>query len=84
MVDKLKKGQLYACHHGDYAGQMFCFISESADGFNFLRMPEMANINLSRDVFYNGVNKEILQFVENIGKDVYKVVKAQYNKNENT
>lgn len=84
MVDKLKKGQLYACHHGDYAGQMFCFVSKSTDGFNFLRMPEMVNTTVPEDDFYNGVDKEILQLIEIVPSDVYKVIQAQYKKNENT
>ena len=64
MADKPKKKEIYACHHGDYAGQSFVFINEEELSYNFLRIPDMANIS--------------------IPGDVYKVIQAQYKKNENT
>jgi hypothetical protein len=84
MVGKPKNREIYACHHGDYAGQVFVFINEGELSYNFIRMPDMANISVPHEDFYNAVRKEILQFIEAIPEDVYKVVQAQYNKNENT
>ncbi len=79
-----KTGCLYAIHHGDFAGQMFCFISKQEHMYNFLSIPEMKNINVSVEDFTDGVEKEIVQFVEKPPSDVFNVIKAQYKKNENT
>ena len=84
MADKPKKREIYACHHGDYAGQSFVFINEEELSYNFLRIPDMANISIPHEDFYNGVCKEILQLIETMPGDVYKVIQAQYKKNENT
>jgi len=84
MADRPKKREIYACHHGDYAGQMFAFINKEEQSYNFLRMPDMKNISVPCKDFYNGVRKEILQLVETVPGDVYRVIQAQYKKNENT
>ena len=77
MADKPKKKEIYACHHGDYAGQSFVFINEEELSYNFLRIPDMANISIPHEDFYNGVCKEILQLIETMPGDVYKVIQAQ-------
>ncbi len=84
MADKPKEREIYACHHGDYAGQAFIFINEEELSYNFLRIPDMVNISVPHEDFYNGVHKEILQLIESVPRDVYSIVQAQYNKNENT
>lgn len=84
MTDKPIEREIYACHHGDFAGQAFVFISEGEQSYNFLRVPDMVNTSIPHEDFYNGVQKEILQFIEAMPADVYGVVQAQYNKNENT
>lgn len=84
MVDKIKKGNLYAVHHGDYAGQMFCFIEKKERRYNFLTLPNMQNIQVHENDLKEGLEREIVQFVEKPPKDVLKVMEAQYRKNENT
>jgi len=84
MVDKPEEREIYACHHGDYAGQAFVFMDEGELTYNFLRVPDMININVPHEDFYNGVQREILQLMETMPEDVYEVVQAQYNKNEDT
>ena len=84
MEDSLEEGQIYACHHGDYAGQMFAFIEEKELSYNFIRLPDMINISVTTEDFSEGIEAEILQFVKDLPDDVYKVVKAQYKKNEDT
>jgi len=84
MADSPKEREIYACHHGDYAGQVFTFINKGEQSYNFIRMPDMVNISVPHADFYNGVDKEILQLIETVPGDVYKVIQSQYNKNENT
>ena len=78
-----KAGKLFAVHHGDYAGQMFALVEKEEHNYNFLSMPEMKNISLTVEDFNEGIEKEIIKFVEKLPKDVFKVVKAQYEKNLN-
>jgi hypothetical protein len=83
---KVKAGNIYACHHGQWAGQLFCFICQDKkeQTYNFLRMPDMATTKMSQNDFNNGLDKEIIKFVEKCPKYVFKVIEAQYKKNENT
>ncbi len=81
MVDKIKTGNLYAVHHGDYAGQMFALVNINEKSYNFLAMPDMKNIKVPTNDFDKGKEK-IIKFVEKLPKDVFKVIKAQYEKNE--
>ena len=83
---KIKVGNMYACHHGEYAGQLFAFIcrDKKEQTYNFLRMPEMITTKIPQKDFDNGLEKEIIKFVEKIPKYVYKVIESQYKKNENT
>jgi hypothetical protein len=46
-------------------------------------MPEMKNIEVPKKDFDNGFAKDIIQFVEKLPKDVFDVIKAQYEKNSN-
>lgn len=83
---KIKVGNMYACHHGEYAGQLFAFIcrDKKEQTYNFLRMPEMITTKIPQKDFNDGLEKEIIKFVEKIPKYVYKVIESQYKKNENT
>ena len=83
---KIKVGNMYACHHGEYAGQLFAFIcrDKKEQTYNFLRMPEMITTKIPQKDFDDGLEKEIIKFVEKIPKYVYKVIESQYKKNENT
>ena len=86
MIKKVRQGDMYACHHGQYAGQMFCFIcrDKKEQTYNFLRMPDMITTKISQKDFDNGVKNEIIKLVEKVPKYVFKVIEAQYKKNENT
>jgi hypothetical protein len=47
-------------------------------------MPDMVTTKISQNDFNNGLDKEIIKFVEKCPKYVFKVIQAQYKKNENT
>ena len=86
MIKKIRQGEIYACHHGQFAGQMFCFICRNKEEltYNFLRMPDMITTKISQKDFDNGIKNEIIKLVEKVPKYVFKVIEAQYKKNENT
>ena len=44
----------------------------------------MATTKMSQNDFNNGLDKEIIKFVEKCPKYVFKVIEAQFKKNENT
>lgn len=80
----VKEKSLYAIHTGDYAGQIFAFISKDEESYNFLAMPGMRNIKVPVKDLTEGLEKEIIVFVETPPDDVFEVIEAQYKKNENT
>ena len=86
MIKKIREGDMYACHHGQFAGQMFCFIcrDKKEQTYNFLRMPDMITTKISQKDFDDGLKNEIIKLVEKVPKYVFKVIEAQYKKNENT
>jgi hypothetical protein len=86
LKNKITSGNVYACHHGQYAGQLFAFIcrDKKEQTYNFLRMPDMITTKISQKDFHDGIDKEIIKFVEKVPKYVHKVIMAQYKKNENT
>ena len=86
MIKKIRQGDMYACHHGQFAGQMFCFIcrDKKEQTYNFLRMPDMITTKISQKDFDDGLKNEIIKLVEKVPKYVFKVIEAQYKKNENT
>ena len=83
---KIKTGNIYACHHGQYAGQLFAFICRDKKEltYNFLRMPDMITTKISQKDFDDGLDNGIIKFVEKVPKYVHKIIMAQYKKNENT
>ena len=78
------KKQIYAVETGDYVGQMFAVVEVSGDHVGCLSLPEMKNIKVPKESFDSGRNNDILSLVEELPKDVYKVVESQYFKNENS
>lgn len=84
--NKINSGNLYACHHGPYAGQLFAFIcrNKTEQTYNFLRMPEMITTKIPQKDFEDGLEKDIIKYVEKVPAYVNKVIMAQYKKNENT
>jgi len=81
----LKKGQCYAIHHGDYAGQMFIYINSSKNSeivYNFLSIPVMKNISVKESDFNRGIEKGIVRFANNIPKNILKLVEKQYKHND--
>ena len=86
MIKKLRQGDMYACHHGQFAGQMFCFICRDKKEltYNFLRMPDMITTAIPQKDFDDGLSQGVIKFMEKVPKYVFKVIEAQYKKNENT
>jgi hypothetical protein len=78
------KKQIYAVETGDYVGQMFVVVEIDNDTIGCLSLPEMKNIMVPKESFDSGRNNNIIKLVEELPKNVYSVVEAQYNNNENS
>ena len=76
--------QIYAVETGDYVGQMFAVVEVNKEHIGCLSLPEMKNIKVPKESFDSGRNNDILSLVEELPKDVFKVVESQYFKNENS
>jgi len=81
---KYRKRDIYAVETGDYVGKMFAVVKLKKDTIGCLILPQMENVDVPIESFDNGRNNDIIKFVEKLPKDVYSVVEAQYNKNENS
>lgn len=86
MTKKLRQGDMYACHRGQFAGQMFCFICRDKKEltYNFIRMPDMITTAIPQKDFDEGLSNDVIKFMEKVPKYVFKVILAQYKKNESS
>jgi hypothetical protein len=85
MNNKLKQGNIYAVHHGDYAGQMIVYIMQDKkeQRYNFLALPDMKTLKINQIDFDDGIKNGLVKFVEKAPRHVVKVIASQYKKNEN-
>jgi len=78
------KKEIYAVQTGDYVGQMFAIVEINKDNIGCLSLPKMENVKVPKESFDSGRNNDILSLVEELPKDIFKVVETQYFKNENS
>lgn len=85
MIEKFKKGEVYAIHHGDYAGQMLAVCktcSPQHEDVHLLSFPEMHNIVIPRKEMESGIERGIVRFAERLPRSVRRVAIKQYEQNE--
>ena len=80
----ISKRDTFAVNHGDHAGQMLIVVDLGSDTVNCLAIPDMKNVKVPIEAFEHGRKTDIISYVELQSKDIFKVVKSQYIKNENT
>ena len=78
------KQQIFAVETGDYVGQMFAVVEVYKDFVGCLSIPKMDNIKVPIESFNSGRNNDIIKLVEELPKEVFKIVEAQYKANENS
>ena len=81
---KYKEGEIYGIETGDYTGQMFVVVDITDEYVGCLRLPDMENIKVPKESFEHGRNSDIITLSEKLPRNVYKISKAQYIKNENS
>jgi hypothetical protein len=77
-----KRGDLYAASYGIYKGKFFILVDKSSDTYGFLISPDLKNIKVPVSEFDIGRQSGILDLVENLKGDVWKVVKKKYEEND--
>jgi L-cysteine desulfidase len=80
---KKKPGSIYAINHGKHERAFFVLIEENKDHYSFLSLPELTVENVPIDEVNTGLKKEILDFIEILPRDVFKICLNQYRKNKN-
>jgi hypothetical protein len=78
------EGRIYAVTTGDYAGQILLLVKQVGDSFWFLSIPSNNNQEVPKDKFEFGMNNDIIEYIGDLPKDIFKTVKAQFKYNENS
>ena len=73
-----KKRQVYAVTGGKYLGEFFIYIEQREGDLLFLSLPSMERRAVPSDKFEFAIANKILDPVENLSKDMYKLCKEQY------
>lgn len=76
------KRQLFAVTTGDYVGEMLAYMKTFDDKYAFLSIPKLAIRLIPRDKFQFGLDNNIVELVEILPRNVFKLLKQQFNKNE--
>lgn len=78
------EGRMYAVTTGDYVGQIFLFVKQIGNSYWFLSIPNNINQEVPIDKFEFAMNYDILDYIGDLPKDIFKTVKAQFEYNENS
>ena len=81
---RFHKKQVYAVQTGQYAGQMFIIVESNKDYAGCLSIPTMENVKVPFDALKHARNNNIIKYVEQLPRSVFKISAAQYFKNENS
>ena len=84
VMDQVKIRETYAVQTGDYVGQMFIVCEVTEKGVGCLSVPDMKNVLVPTDKWTLGRNSDIIEYVEDLSRDIFKVCVAQYDKNEDS
>lgn len=82
--DKLSEGDTYGVQTGQYVGEMWVFVEKSKDLLKFLSVPKMVNREVTKEKFDTGKELDIIEFVEKVPKNLFRVIKKQFQENRNS
>ncbi len=72
---------MYAVVTGTYVGELFAFIDLKGSDYRFLSLPKMIIREIPEENFEFAMKNNIMEFVEQLPRDVYRVVEAQFKLN---
>jgi hypothetical protein len=79
----LVKGSAYGVGTGVFVGEMFVFIEETIDTYEFISIPKNQNRSVPKQKFDFGINHKILEYVKQIDNDVLTLLEKQFVFNKN-
>jgi hypothetical protein len=79
--ESLKGGDVYAVQAGDYVGELWIYMESDEDTHYFLA-PNRVNREIPKEKFDFGKEHDIIEFVETTPRNIFKVLKEQYDKNK--
>jgi hypothetical protein len=71
----IPQGSCYAVLRGDYYGEIFCFFEQENDLLYFVSLPKMELREVKKTKFDLGIEEKILDPIEKLPKNVYKILK---------
>ena len=77
----IEKGSSYAVLRGDYCGEIFVFFRQDEDTLFFVSLPKMNVRKVNVVKFDIGVRDGILDFINIIPKNIYKVIECHGKNN---
>lgn len=77
------KSHIYAVGTGSYVGEMFVFVREDEDQYEFISIPKNENRCVPKQKFKIGIDNKILEHVGEIEEDVYNLLEKQFEFNKN-
>ncbi len=77
----IEKGSSYAVLRGDYYGEIFVFFRQEEDTLFFVSLPKMHVRKVNVIKFNIGVRDGILDFINIIPKNIYKVIECHGKNN---
>jgi hypothetical protein len=78
IFDKMKKGSVYAVQTGDYVGQFFNYVGRDGNNYFFLSTPTVEIVKVPKEKFDFALDNGIIEYVETLPRNIFKVIKAQY------
>ena len=76
-------GSVYAVGTGTFVGEMFVFIEEANDTYDFISIPKNENRSVPKEKFDFGIKHKIIEYVKEIDKDVLTLLEKQFVFNRN-
>ena len=76
----VKHGSVYAVLEGTRKRNFLVVINTHSHKFDFLALPDMSTVTITREDVDEGIQKKILEHVENLPDDIYNLCIAQYEK----
>ena len=78
---KKSQGQVYAVGTGIFVGEMFVYVKKDNESYHFLSVPKNINRSVPVDKFEWAITHKIMEYVNRLPSDVYKICIAQYKYN---
>ena len=77
-----KKGHSYAVGTGTYVGEIFVFINEKQEEYEFISIPKNINRYIPKDKFDVGLEYNILDYVGPVDTNVFELLQKQFEFNK--